>query len=31
MAQVLLTQAELTAGYAPAVPAAYTELICRLF
>ena len=31
MAQVLLTQAELTAGYAPADPAAYTELICSLF
>ena len=31
MAQVLLTQAELTAGYTPADPAAYTELICSLF
>ena len=31
MAQVLLTQAELTAGYAPADPAAYTELVCSLF
>ena len=31
MAKVLLTQAELIAGYPPEDPAAYTELLCGLF